>query len=127
MCLYYSPKDNKSATTFLPIFANKPLPLYLFNLDFECYSSDFSILFYIFLVWKHILLYTCPFALVNISTPNAKQLFFLCKMYGITDIYSTFIEPNPDNPMSNLNEAGTGFIASHFSKSGLLLGDTYYH
>lgn len=42
----------------------------------------------------------------NLATPNAKQLFFLCKMYGITDIYSTFIEPNPDNPLSKLNEAG---------------------
>lgn len=40
------------------------------------------------------------------ATPNANQLFFICKMYGITDIYSAFIEPNPDNPMSMLNDMG---------------------
>ena len=42
----------------------------------------------------------------NRSTPNPTQFLFLCKMYGITDIYSTFIEPNPDNPFSTLNEEG---------------------
>ena len=40
------------------------------------------------------------------STPNPNQFLLLCKLYGITDIYSTFIEPNPDNPFSELNEAG---------------------
>ena len=40
------------------------------------------------------------------ATPNPNQFLLLCKLYGITDIYSTFIEPNPDNPFSELNEAG---------------------
>lgn len=42
----------------------------------------------------------------NKSTPNPTQFLFLCKLYGITDIYSAFIEPNPDNPLASLNEAG---------------------
>ena len=42
----------------------------------------------------------------NKSTPNPTQFLLLCQMYGITDIYSTFIEPNPDNPLAILNEAG---------------------
>lgn len=42
----------------------------------------------------------------NKSTPNPSQFLMLCKLYGVTDIYSTFIEPNPDNPFSVLNEAG---------------------
>jgi Predicted transcriptional regulator len=40
------------------------------------------------------------------STPNPTQFLLLCKIYGITDIYSTFLEPNPDNPLSSLNDAG---------------------
>ena len=42
----------------------------------------------------------------NKSTPNPSQFLFLCKLYGITDIYSTFIGPNPDNPLAALNDAG---------------------
>ena len=42
----------------------------------------------------------------NRSTPNPTQFLLLCQMYGITDIYSTFIEPNPDNPLAVLNDAG---------------------
>lgn len=42
----------------------------------------------------------------NKSTPNPTQFLFLCELYGITDIYSTFIGPNPDNPLSILNDAG---------------------
>lgn len=42
----------------------------------------------------------------GLSTPNAPQFLLLCKMYGITDIYSTFLEPNPDNPLSVLNKNG---------------------
>ena len=42
----------------------------------------------------------------GMATPNPNQFLLLCKLYGITDIYSTFIEPNPDNPFSELNEAG---------------------
>ena len=42
----------------------------------------------------------------NKSTPNPAQFLLLCKLYGITDIYSTFIEPNPENPFSTLNEEG---------------------
>ena len=40
------------------------------------------------------------------TTPNPKQFLQLCKIYGITDIYSTFLEPNPDNPLSELNDKG---------------------
>jgi len=42
----------------------------------------------------------------SVSSPNPKQFLLLCKIYGITDIYSTFIAPNPDNPFSSLNEVG---------------------
>ena len=42
----------------------------------------------------------------NRSTPNPTLFLLLCQMYGITDIYSTFIEPNPDNPLAVLNDAG---------------------
>ncbi|MBO4910165.1 MAG: LexA family transcriptional regulator [Lachnospiraceae bacterium] len=40
------------------------------------------------------------------ATPNPSQFLTLCKIYKITDIYSAFIGPNPDNPMSKLSEAG---------------------
>ena len=40
------------------------------------------------------------------ATPNAAQFLMLCKIYGITDIYSAFIEPNPDNPLAILNDTG---------------------
>ena len=39
-------------------------------------------------------------------TPNASQFLALCKIYGITDIYSAFIETNPDNPLAILNNTG---------------------
>ena len=42
----------------------------------------------------------------GISTPNPEQFLLLCKIYGITDIYSTFIEPNPDNPLAALTREG---------------------
>lgn len=42
----------------------------------------------------------------GISTPNPEQFLLLCKIYGITDIYSTFIEPNPDNPLATLTREG---------------------
>ena len=38
--------------------------------------------------------------------PNPSQFLYLCKIYGITDIYSAFLEPNPDNPLSELNDKG---------------------
>ena len=40
------------------------------------------------------------------SSPSPKQFLLLCKIYGITDIYSVFIEPNPDNPFSILTPEG---------------------
>lgn len=40
------------------------------------------------------------------TTPNPTQFLYLCKIYGITDIYSVFLEPNPDNPLSELNNKG---------------------
>ena len=42
----------------------------------------------------------------NVSKPNPCQFLLLCKIYGITDIYSAFLEPNPDNPLSELNDKG---------------------
>ncbi len=42
----------------------------------------------------------------GLAHPNATQFLLLCKMYGITDIYSAFLEPNPDNPLSVLNSEG---------------------
>ena len=42
----------------------------------------------------------------NKTTPNPSQFLQLCKIYGITDIYSAFLEPNPDNPLSELNDKG---------------------
>ena len=47
------------------------------------------------------------------STPNPAQFLHLCKIYGITDIYSAFLEPNPDNPMSELNEAGKAKVMEY--------------
>ncbi|MCR5212878.1 MAG: XRE family transcriptional regulator [Eubacterium sp.] len=42
----------------------------------------------------------------NKSTPNPTQFLLLCKMYGITDIYTEFIGPNPDDPFVLLNDEG---------------------
>lgn len=42
----------------------------------------------------------------GLASPNAPQFLILCKEYGITDIYSTFLEPNPDNPLALLNQLG---------------------
>ena len=42
----------------------------------------------------------------GVALPNAVQFLSLCKIYGITDIYSGFIAPNPDNPLSGLNDEG---------------------
>lgn len=55
----------------------------------------------------------------NKSTPNPTQFLFLCKLYGITDIYSAFIEPNPDNPMSTLNDAGKEKVLDYIRILGL--------
>lgn len=40
------------------------------------------------------------------SQPNARQLLSICKILNIYDIYSEFIEKNPNNPLRNLNEEG---------------------
>ena len=42
----------------------------------------------------------------NISQPNASQIFAVCQVLGITDIYTEFIGTNPDNPLAGLNEKG---------------------
>ena len=55
----------------------------------------------------------------NKSTPNPTQFLFLCKLYGITDIYSAFIEPNPDNPLASLNDAGKDKVLDYISILGL--------
>ena len=47
------------------------------------------------------------------STPNPAQFLYLCKIYGITDIYSAFLEPNPDNPLSELNESGKAKVMEY--------------
>ena len=64
-------------------------------------------------VSKRMETYGCPAGNKVLSTwekgkasPNPSQFLYLCKIYGITDIYSAFIEPNPDNPMSILNDMG---------------------
>lgn len=43
----------------------------------------------------------------NTTEPGASLLLFLCKLLGITDIYSEYYGSNPDNPMSELNAEGT--------------------
>jgi len=55
----------------------------------------------------------------SVSSPNPKQFLLLCKIYGITDIYSTFIEPNPDNPLSRLNDAGKEKALEYIKLLGL--------
>jgi len=42
----------------------------------------------------------------DVSQPNASQLLALCRILGITDIYSEFIGRNPDDPLAELNEEG---------------------
>ena len=42
----------------------------------------------------------------DISQPNASQIFAVCKVLGITDIYTEFIGTNPDNPLAELNKEG---------------------
>ena len=42
----------------------------------------------------------------DISQPNASQIFAVCQVLGITDIYTEFIGTNPDNPLAELNEKG---------------------
>lgn len=59
----------------------------------------------------------------GLSSPNAAQFLLLCKMYGITDIYSTFLEPNPDNPLSMLNQAGKDKVMDYIEL--LSLSDKY--
>lgn len=43
----------------------------------------------------------------NTTEPSASLLLFLCKLLGITDIYSEYYGSNPDNPMAELNAEGT--------------------
>ena len=59
----------------------------------------------------------------GLASPNAAQFLLLCKMYGITDIYSTFLEPNPDNPLSVLNKAGKDKVLDYIDL--LTLSDDY--
>ncbi len=42
----------------------------------------------------------------GVATPNAVQLLALCQIYGIIDIYGTFIENSEDKLLSGLNEQG---------------------
>ena len=42
----------------------------------------------------------------DISQPNASQIFAVCQVLGITDIYTEFIGTNPDNPLAELNKEG---------------------
>lgn len=60
----------------------------------------------------------------GISTPNPEQFLLLCKIYGITDIYSTFIEPNPDNPLATLTREGREKALEYISL--LKLSDRFY-
>lgn len=40
------------------------------------------------------------------TEPGASLMLFLCKLLGITDIYSEYYGSNPDNPFSELNAEG---------------------
>ena len=40
------------------------------------------------------------------ATPNAVQLLALCQIYGIHDIYGTFIEESSDDLLAGLNDQG---------------------
>ena len=51
----------------------------------------------------------------GLASPNAAQFLTLCKIYGITDIYSAFLEPNPDNPLSELNEEGRAKVLDYIN------------
>ncbi len=42
----------------------------------------------------------------GLATPNAVQLLALCQIYGIKDIYGTFIDENSDELTNGLNETG---------------------
>ena len=64
----------------------------------------------------------------DIATPNAYQLFAICKIFGITDIYQTFIgELPPDkntDPFAGLNEEGINKAKEYIS---LLLASGMYN
>lgn len=59
----------------------------------------------------------------NISIPNANQFLSLCKILNITDIYSEFIESNPNDIMAKLNSAGKEKVMDYIRL--LLLSDEY--
>lgn len=40
------------------------------------------------------------------TEPSASTLLFLCKYFGITDIYGEYYGSNPDDPLSELNTSG---------------------
>ncbi|MGN0484467.1 MAG: XRE family transcriptional regulator [Lachnospiraceae bacterium] len=42
----------------------------------------------------------------NTNIPTAYQLLAVCRILGIYDIYSEFIEENPDDPFAGLNAVG---------------------
>ena len=42
----------------------------------------------------------------GLATPNAVQLLALCQIYGIRDIYGTFIEEDSDELTAGLNDEG---------------------
>jgi len=49
----------------------------------------------------------------DVSQPNTTQLFALCQILGITDIYSEFIGINPDDPLAELNEKGRAKVLDY--------------
>lgn len=59
----------------------------------------------------------------DISIPNANQFLSLCKILNITDIYSEFIEPNPNDIMAKLNSAGKEKVMDYVKL--LLLSNEY--
>lgn len=57
------------------------------------------------------------------SVPSSIQLLALCKILGITDIYTAFIGPNPNDLFARLNNAGKAKAMEYIEL--LLLSDQF--
>ena len=59
----------------------------------------------------------------DVSIPSSIQLLAICKILGITDIYTEFIESNPNDVFANLNDEGKEKVLEYIEL--LLLSDKY--
>ena len=59
----------------------------------------------------------------NINIPNAVQIFSICKVLGINNIYREFIGENPADPLTRLNDIGWEKLMDYANL--LLLSDQY--